>query len=176
MTSTATGDSVSGTPDPRPGEGLTGPQHETWLAYMRVHHRLEYEMNHQLLCDSGLSLGDYTVLTALSQRPGGSARLGVLAATIGWERSRLSRHLKRMGGRDLVTLAACASDGRATDVVLTENGRAVLDAAAPRHAAWVRSAFFPDLDADRARELREALEIVHESLLRTGTLPRPDQT
>lgn len=157
-------------------EGLTAAQQQTWLAYMRVHHRLEYEMNHQLLCDSGLSLGDYTVLTALSQRPDGHARLGVLAATIGWERSRLSRHLRRMASRDLIELAACESDGRATDVVLTEVGTRELDAAAPVHAAWVRSAFFPDLDDDRTRQLREALEVAHESLLRTGTLPRPDQT
>ncbi len=167
---------MPGPSDPHPGEGLTDDQQQTWLAYMRVHHRLEYEMNHQLLCDSGLSLGDYTVLTALSQRPGGRVRLGVLASTIGWERSRLSRHLKRMGSRDLVALAACESDGRATDVVLTDVGRGELDAAAPEHAAWVRSAFFPDLDSERTHQLRDALEIVHESLLRTGTLPRPDQT
>lgn len=161
---------------PRRGDGLDPAQQQTWLAYMRVHHRLDYEMNHQLLCDSGLSLGDYTVLTALSQRPDGRVRLGALASTIGWERSRLSRHLKRMGGRDLVVLEVCESDRRATEVVLSDVGRHELDAAAPTHAGWVRSAFFPDLDADRTRQLREALEIVHESLLRTGTLPRPDQT
>ena len=161
---------------PRRGDGLDPAQQQTWLAYMRVHHRLDYEMNHQLLCDSGMSLGDYTVLTALSQHPDGRVRLGALASTIGWERSRLSRHLKRMGSRDLVVLEVCESDRRATEVVLSDVGRHELDAAAPTHAGWVRSAFFPDLDADRTRQLREALEIVHESLLRTGTLPRPDQT
>ncbi|MFD0925660.1 MarR family winged helix-turn-helix transcriptional regulator [Williamsia deligens] len=160
----------------RPEHALDETQQQTWLAYMRVHHRLEYEMNRQLLCDSGLSLGDYTVLTALSQRPDDRARLGVLATTIGWERSRLSHHLKRMGRRDLVVLEVCESDRRATEVALTDVGRRELDAAAPGHAAWVRSAFFADLDTDRTRQLGGTLEIVHETLLRAGTLPHPDQT
>ncbi|MGZ8178016.1 MarR family winged helix-turn-helix transcriptional regulator [Williamsia sp. SKLECPSW1] len=169
---------MPGRPDPDSGENaeLTGVQQQTWLAYMRVYHRLEYEMNRQLLCDSGLSLGDYTVLNALSQQPGHRSRLGALATMIGWERSRLSHHLQRMGRRDLVTRELCESDRRATDVVLTATGLDELRAAAPLHAAWVRSAFFTDLDETRTAELGRTLDVVHESLLRTGTLPRPDQT
>jgi len=37
---------------------LTAPQQRTWLNYMRVYHRMEYEMNRQLQAECGLSLAD----------------------------------------------------------------------------------------------------------------------
>jgi DNA-binding MarR family transcriptional regulator len=155
---------------------LNPSQQRTWQHYMQVYHRLEYEMNRRLLADSGLSLGDYTVMNALSQQPGRRARLGALATTIGWERSRLSHHLQRMTRRGLVERQASATDGRATDAVLTAAGWDELRAASPVHAAWVRSAFFGDLDARQTTELGRALGVVYETLLREGTLPRPGQS
>lgn len=153
---------------------LTPSQQRAWLSYMQVYHRLEYEMNRQLQNDSGLSLGDYTVMNALSHAPQGRAQLTALATTIGWERSRLSHHLVRMTKRGLVVRAASATDGRGTDAILTEQGWAVLREAAPIHAEWVRRAFFADLDARQDEALADVLGAVYESLLREGTLPRPD--
>lgn len=153
---------------------LTPSQQRAWRSYMQVYHRLEYEMNRQLQNDSGLSLGDYTVMNALSHAPAGRAQLTVLATTIGWERSRLSHHLVRMTKRGLVDRAASATDGRGTDAILTEEGWAVLRGAAPIHAEWVRRAFFADLDRGQETALGDVLGAVYESLLREGTLPRPD--
>src|SRR5271169_171040 len=67
-----------------------------WLAYMRVQQRLGYEMNRQLQADSELSLADYDVLNALSGAPDQCMQVTVLAAQIGWERSRVSHHARRM--------------------------------------------------------------------------------
>lgn len=39
---------------------LTPPQGRTWLNYMSVHHRREFEMNRQLQAECGLLLADYT--------------------------------------------------------------------------------------------------------------------
>ena len=61
-----------------------------WLAYIRVHLRLAYEMNRQLQADSDLSLPDYDVLTALGVTDPGRMPITMLAAQIGWERSRVS--------------------------------------------------------------------------------------
>ena len=49
---------------------LTATQQRTWLNYMGVYHRLEYEINRQLHADVGISLADYTVMNALSNEPG----------------------------------------------------------------------------------------------------------
>ena len=153
---------------------LNTSQQRTWLNYMRVYHRLEYEMNRQLLADCALSLSDYTVMNALSQAPGRRRQLTALATTIGWERSRLSHHLKRMTGRGLVDRVPSKTDGRATDVVLSDTGWDTLRSAAPLHAEWIRTVFFSDLDAQQNQQLGDILAIVYENILREGTLPRPD--
>ncbi|WP_307789335.1 MarR family winged helix-turn-helix transcriptional regulator [Mycolicibacterium baixiangningiae] len=156
------------------GHRLDPSQRRAWLAYMRVYHRLEYEMNRQLQSDSGLSLADYTVLNALTNAPRDRAQVNVLATTIGWERSRLSHHLQRMSRRGLVERLESDGDRRATDVVLTDHGRREFEAAAPGHAAWVKELFFADLTPAQDRALAEILEVAYESILRHGTLPRPD--
>jgi DNA-binding MarR family transcriptional regulator len=116
-----------------PGGWLEGDQQREWLAYIRVHLRLVYEMNRQLLADSGMSLPDYDVLTALSVADGGRMQITVLAAQIGWERSRVSHHVRRMRARGLVTCDLSAADRRATEVTLTARGRQALEEAAPGH-------------------------------------------
>ncbi|KUI32746.1 MarR family winged helix-turn-helix transcriptional regulator [Mycobacterium sp. GA-2829] len=152
---------------------LNPSQRRAWLAYMRVYHRLEYEMNRQLQADSGLSLADYTVLNALTNAPRYRAQVNVLATTIGWERSRLSHHLQRMGRRGLVERSESAGDRRVTDVVLTDEGRRQFEAAAPGHAARVKELFFADLTDAQENTLADVLEAAYESILRHGTLPRP---
>ena len=52
------------------GGWLEGDQQRAWLAYIRVQLRLVYEINRQLLADSGMSLPDYDVLTAMRGRDG----------------------------------------------------------------------------------------------------------
>lgn len=141
---------------------------------MQVYHRLEYEMNRQLQTDSGVSLGDYTVMNSISQAPQGRTQLTALATVIGWERSRLSHHLVRMERRGLVQRIPSATDRRSTDVELSAAGWNLLREAAPLHAEWVRQAFFEDLEPDQERALGATLAAVYESLLRAGTLPRPD--
>src|SRR5260370_39020302 len=69
-------------------------------------------MNRQALADRGMSLPDYDVLTALSVAEGGRMQITVLAAQIGWERSRVSHHVRRMSARGLVTCGLSAADRR----------------------------------------------------------------
>ena len=152
---------------------LTPSQGRTWLSYMGVYHRLEYEMNRQLQAECGLSLADYTVMNALSAASGRRLRLSHLATTIGWERSRLSHHLQRMAGRGFVDRVRSETDGRATDALLTDAGLKTLRAAAPKHVAWVRTLFFSDLAENRVVELGDLLDDVYQTLLREGTLPNP---
>ena len=156
-------------------EGRLSPsQQRAWLSYMRVYHRLEYEMNRQLQTECGLSLGDYTVMNALTNAPRQRAQLTVLANTIGWERSRLSHYLQRMSRRGYLERIPSETDGRATDVMLTDLGRNAFRAAAPRHAAWVKQMFFSDLTRGQEEALADILATVYESILRDGTLPRPE--
>jgi DNA-binding MarR family transcriptional regulator len=137
-----------GEAEPEPGDGwLEGDQQRAWLAYIRVQLRLAYEMNRQLLADSGVSLPDYDVLTALGVAERGRMPVTVLAAQIGWERSRVSHHVRRMSARGLVTCGLSAADRRVTEVTLTAQGRQALEEAAPGHVDLVRRLFFGGLPA-----------------------------
>jgi DNA-binding MarR family transcriptional regulator len=102
---------------------------------------MNYEINRQLQGDSGLSLADYHVINALSNAPDHKMQVSELAALIGWERSRLSHHLRRFSERSLTKRAQSADDGRATDAVLTKKGLNAMAEAAPGHAMLVKKLF-----------------------------------
>jgi DNA-binding MarR family transcriptional regulator len=160
--------------DPAPvGGWLDGDQQRAWLAYIRVQLRLAYEMNRQLLADSGMSLPDYDVLTALSVADGGRMPITVLAAQIGWERSRVSHHVRRMSARGLVTCGPSAADRRVTEVTLTSRGRQAQQDAAAGHVDLVRRLFFGGLPDGLVGPLGEALESVYANIIRQGSLPPP---
>src|SRR5258708_2293574 len=91
---------------------LSRSQLRAWLAFMGVQQRLGYEMNRQLQADSELSLADYDVLNALSGIPDECMQVSALAAQIGWERSRLSHHARRMESRGLVQCNLATRDRR----------------------------------------------------------------
>ncbi len=144
-----------------------------WLAFMRVQQRLGYEMNRQLQADSELSLADYDVLNALSGVPDERMQVSTLAAQIGWERSRLSHHARRMEGRGLVECNLATRDRRATEIKLTRDGRRAIGEAAPGHVDLVRRLFFGGLPKDLLGPLSQALEAIYEHIVEHGTLPPP---
>ncbi|ADJ48400.1 MarR family transcriptional regulator [Amycolatopsis mediterranei S699] len=153
---------------------LSDTETAAWYAYMKVHLRLEYELNRQLRADSGISLADYHVLVALTSASGGRMRVTDLAIRIGWERSRLSHHLKRMRDRGLVETGTAADDRRVTEVVLSEAGRESLRQAAPDHVGFVRQAFLDALEPGELAQLTTLLDRVYDTLVEHGTLPRPE--
>ncbi len=166
--------SRNGTTGPEPAGGwLDEDQQRAWLAYIRLQLRLEYEMNRQLLADSGLSLPDYHVLTALSVAEAGRMQITMLAAQIGWERSRVSHHVRRMSARDLVTCGLSAADRRVTEVTMTGRGWQALEEAAPGHVDLVRRLFFGGLPEGLLGPLSEALESVYANIIKQGSLPPP---
>src|SRR5580658_3204932 len=166
--------SRNGKTAPAPAGGwLDGDQQRAWLAYIRVQLRLAYEMNRQLVADSGMSLPDYDVLTALSVVDGGRMPITVLAAQIGWERSRVSHHVRRMSARGLVTCGLSAADRRVTEVTMTGHGRQALQDAAPGHVDLVRRLFFGGLPEGQMGPLAESLESVYANIIEQGSLPPP---
>ncbi|MEP9362509.1 MarR family transcriptional regulator [Nocardioides sp. CN2-186] len=152
---------------------LQAEQAETWFAYMRVVLRMDYEVNRELQADTGLSHQDFHVLNALADSPGQRLRLSDLAIRIGWERSRVSHHVLRMEGRGLVDRSPSATDRRATDAVLTDEGRAALGRAIPGHVALVKTLFFDGLDPELLGPLRQALEQIYAQVVTHGSLPAP---
>jgi DNA-binding MarR family transcriptional regulator len=156
-----------------PGDStwLSPSQQRAWVTYMRVQLRMNYEMNRQLQRDSGLSLADFHVLNALCSTPDQKPQVSDLAAFIGWERSRLSHHLRRLCDRGLTKRVQSEDDGRATDAVLTERGMNAVVEATPGHAALVRRLFFDALPDQLLSPFTAALEHIEASLNLDSSLP-----
>ena len=152
---------------------LTADQQRTWLAYMRVQLRLTYEMNRELQADSNLSLPDYDVLNALRYAPGGRMRITALAAQIGWERSRLSHHVRRLENRELIESRQAPADRRATELTLTDRGWDEITRASGGHIDLVRRLFFDGLPDELLEPLTVGLESVYDNIIQRGTLPAP---
>jgi DNA-binding MarR family transcriptional regulator len=127
---------------------LSEKQQRVWRSWLNVNARLPAALHAQLHEDSGLSLPDFDVLVQLTDTPNGRVRIVPLAHALGWERSRLSHHIKRMEARSLVEREACPDDGRGAFVVLTPAGREAIERAAPEHAQTVRDLVFDALSDD----------------------------
>lgn len=135
-----------------------------WRSLQFMQMRLEGELARQLAADSGLSYPDYLVLVALTDRPDGRMRLFELAADLGWEKSRLSHQVGRMAGRGLVAKEKCDSDRRGAFVVVTRQGRSVIEAAAPGHVDAVRRLFVDRLTPAQLDAIGDAAEVVLAAL------------
>jgi DNA-binding MarR family transcriptional regulator len=144
---------------------LTEEQQRIWRAYLTMASRLQTAMHRQLQQDCELSLADYDVLVALSER--GPQRMHELGEALAWEQSRVSHQLRRMRGRGLVARHGSDDDRRGATVALTDNGRAALRAAAPGHAELVRSVVFDGLSATQLKTFESVLDRITSRIPRT---------
>jgi DNA-binding MarR family transcriptional regulator len=114
-------------------------EQRAWRSLMKMQAGLSEYIERQLRTHSGLSAADYQVLAHLSEAPEGRLRSFALGDVLQWEKSRLSQHLTRMQNRDLIRRERCPTDQRGAVVVITEQGRTLIEAAAPLHLADVRN-------------------------------------
>ncbi|MFP5019486.1 MarR family winged helix-turn-helix transcriptional regulator [Pseudonocardia phyllosphaerae] len=126
--------------------------------------RLQAELHRRLQAESGLSISDFDVLVALTDRPDERCRVMELATTLDWEKSRLSHHLARMQKRGLVTREDCDDDGRGNYVVLTDAGRDAIVAAAPGHVETVRELVFDAVGEDDVDAMARIADAVLDRL------------
>lgn len=108
--------------------------------------QLNAELHRRMQAESGLSLADFDVLVALTDRTPERMRVLELAQALQWEKSRLSHHLSRMQRRGLIEREDCPDDARGAFVLLSAEGRRAIEAAAPPHVAAVRELVFDGLD------------------------------
>ncbi|MDQ6740258.1 MAG: MarR family transcriptional regulator [Actinomycetota bacterium] len=103
-----------------------------WFQWKRTHEMLRLAVVSEVTAATGVSEPDLTVLIQLH---GGSGvlRQNALAASIGWDRTRLSHLLTRMEARGYLTRRKA---GPGVEVVISAAGRAAVEAAqGPLHNA-----------------------------------------
>ncbi len=107
---------------------------------------------------TGMSGGQFGILTLLVETPLHSMRQQELADAMRWDRTRLSHQLTRMAGRGWIKRKK--GDGGVTLVLLAEAGRKEQQRAAPMLGRIVKERFFKRLTQAQLAtldEIRKAL-------------------
>jgi DNA-binding MarR family transcriptional regulator len=137
---------------------LTAEEERVWRRWLTLNARLSATLHRELQDDAGLSMPDYEVLVHLTDSPEARMRVTDLARLLQWERSRVSHHVTRMERRRLVQRVECAEDGRGAFVVITPDGRAAIEQAAPGHVNTVRRLVFDALSPEEVDALATIVE------------------
>jgi DNA-binding MarR family transcriptional regulator len=116
------------------------------------------------LQESGVSPADYQVLLALSEADGRRLRSSELAASIGWERSRLSHHLGRMERRGLIRRDGCATDSRGAEVSLTDEGARAFRVSSLPHLRAIKKHFADALTPEQFEALAGIMQALESHL------------
>ncbi|MFD0315935.1 MarR family winged helix-turn-helix transcriptional regulator [Streptomyces flavalbus] len=132
---------------------LTPQEQRAWRAFMAATHLLEDTIDRQLQQDAGMPHLYYSILVHLSEAPERRLRMTDLAERVKITRSRLTYAVARLERDGLVRREGCASDRRGSLALLTEEGMAVLEQAAPGHVEAVRGAVFDQLDEEQVAQL-----------------------
>ena len=149
---------------------LTAQEEHLWRGWLKLNTDLATTLQRELQQDVGLSMPDFEVLVHLTDNPEGRVRVTDLAGLLQWERSRVSHHVTRMEGRGLVARVECSEDGRGAFVVITPQGRAAIEEAAPGHVRAVRRLMF---DALSEEETAALAAVIDKLLARLDHSPTP---
>jgi DNA-binding MarR family transcriptional regulator len=147
---------------------LSAQEERVWRRWLTLNARLSATLHKELQDDAGLSMPDFEVLVHLTDSPQGRIRVTDLAKALQWERSRVSHHVTRMERRRLVQRVECAEDGRGAFIVITPQGRAAIEQAAPGHVNAVRRLVF---DALSEKEVNAFATIIEKALTQLDNEP-----
>jgi DNA-binding MarR family transcriptional regulator len=118
-----------------------------WLSFIHAHSDLVAALEADLAA-AELTLGDYQVFVFLSAAEDDSMKMCDLAELLQLSPSGLTRRLDGLVKAGWVERRPSELDRRVQHAVLTDAGRAKLEAAAPLHVASVRNRIIDLLDRD----------------------------
>jgi DNA-binding MarR family transcriptional regulator len=139
-------------------------EQDAWRAWLYSTQLLMDRLDRELSHRTGISHAYYEILVALSETPGRMMRMSELADRCLWSRSRLSHAVSRLEERGWVRRQVCEDDGRGQLAVLTDEGFAALEAAAPIHVENVRSHLFDQLTPAQVAAMRDLGETLLKHL------------
>ncbi|MDD9206132.1 MarR family transcriptional regulator [Georgenia sp. 10Sc9-8] len=132
---------------------LDAEQQRAWREFLRGSARVLDAIDHDLEAETGLSLNEYEVMVRLSEVPGRTMRMSVLADNLVHSRSRLTHTVRRMEETGLVVRESCPDDRRGVNCRLTDAGFERLRSIAPGHVASVRRHLVDRLGPERMQQL-----------------------
>ncbi len=137
---------------------LDAEEWRAWRNYIAGQALLLGRLGRELQDTHGLAFADYEILVRLSEKDDHRQRMTSLAEEVVASKSRLSHQVARLEAEGLVRREVCDSDGRGVFAVLTDEGFARLEAAAPDHLHGVREHFVDLLDDEERRVIGDVFE------------------
>ncbi|MEU9343871.1 MarR family transcriptional regulator [Streptomyces sp. NPDC048278] len=139
---------------------LNEEEMRAWHAFLGVAALLDRRLDQQLKEDAGITHLQYETLGRLAAAPGGELRMSVLADVLYSSKSGLTYQVTQLEKAGLVRRRYCEEDVRAVYAVLTDEGRRMLERAAPGHVALAREAFIDVLTPQQLSVLADGLDEV----------------
>jgi DNA-binding MarR family transcriptional regulator len=139
---------------------LDPDEQRTWRAFLTATQMLFDTLDRELQRDAGIPVSYYEILVRMSEAPERALRMSELADRSLSSRSRISHAVTRLEERGWVRREPCRSDCRGLLAVLTAEGFAALEAAAPGHVQGVRTHLFDQLTPSQVAQLRAISEAV----------------
>lgn len=135
-----------------------------WLRLVAIVELLPGVLDTQLRRDAELNHFEYFVMAILSEAPGRTLRMTVLAQNTNATLTRLSHVVRRLEERELVQRTPCPEDARATNAHLTDLGMVRITEAAPGHVANVRAHVIDALTPDQISSLTNIADSILSTL------------
>ena len=137
---------------------LSDDEQQAWRSFLVATNLLYVQLDRELQRDAGFLLGYYEILVRLSEAPGRRLRMSQLAERSQSSRSRISHAVARLEEAGWVRRESCPTDRRGSFAVMTDEGFAALEAAAPGHVEGVRRHVFDTLTDEQVVQLRTISE------------------
>lgn len=148
---------------------LDEPEQRAWRAWLRGYRLLMVALE-EGLSGTGVRMGEYEVLSMLSEATDGRMRMSALADMVVQSRSRLTHTAKRLEALGLVRRERISGDGRGVEVSVTPEGLELVERVAPVHLVTVREQF---LDQMSRTELLRMGEVMRRVIV--ASRERPEQ-
>ncbi len=155
---------------------LSEREQEIWRSFLSATLGLTDALARQLQRDAGMPHAYYEILVALSEAPDRTMRMSELAGVRNSSRSRLSHAVARLEEAGWVRRRDCPTDKRGSFAMLTDEGFAALEAAAPGHVTEVRKRLFDQLTPEQVEQLGEISRAIQRGLGTPPTLTCPSLT
>ncbi len=152
---------------------LTEEQLASWFPLAGVMLRLNTALDSQLQRDWDLTHFDYLCLAMLSEHEDHTTSMSELAGRTNASLSRLSHVISKLERRGWVTRCRSEVSRRVTLVRMTEEGYAVLVAAAQGHVATVRSLIYEGLSEEDVAALGRLMTHILSRIESSGLSPCP---
>jgi len=148
---------------------LDAREQAAWRSYLAATRLLAGAVDRDLQAQAHMPHAYYEILVRLSEAPDRKLRMSDLAEAADSSRSRLSHAVSRLEEAGWIRRESCPSDRRGALAVLTPDGFAALEAAAPGHVESVRSHLFDALSTEQVDQLRDICAAVISGLTKNAT-------